>query len=205
MSAPLRALVLGACAVLSFTPAAAQVPPCDEAGWEAVLSAHFEGHRLLAVEDVYKLLHQGVFGSEHAAPDVASASAMLEQEIATLGRTDGGAEPLVEPIAPDGRVVRVHLRPYLAMGGDPERLLVAFLETAASVRGSTDELRCAAEVVDRLAAGRWSAGEWRAFLDRMIAARLPAIHHSEPFEGEYQPAYRVVAGDLLPLLGMPGR
>jgi len=184
---------------------AAQAVACDEEGWEAVVTDHFARYPLLGVEDVYKLLHQGVFGSEHAVPDLASAGAMLDEEIQTLATREGADEPLLEAIAPGGRVVRVHLRPYLAAGGDPEALLVAFLETAAAVRGDADELLCAAEVVERVTGGIWSAGVWHAFVARMLTAGLPMMHHSEPFEAVHRPAYRVVAGDLVPVLGLPGR
>jgi len=182
---------------------AAQSAACDEEGWEAVVAEHLSRYPLLGVEDAYKLLHQGVFGSEHAVPDLASASAMLEEELQGLSAGEGEDEPLLEAIAPRGRVVRVHLRPYLAAGGDTEALLVAFLETAATVRGDAEELLCAAAVVERVTSERWSAGIWRSFVARMAGAGLPMMHHSEPFEAVYRPAYRVVAGDLVPSLAPP--
>jgi hypothetical protein len=194
-----------AAALLTPSGAAAQAPACDRAGWEDVAAAHLARYPLLGVEDAYKLLHQGVFGTEHAAPDLASASAMLQDELRTLDVERNEPAPPVEAIAPEGRVVRVHLRPYVAAGGDPDALVVAFLQTAVTVRGQVDELRCAADVVEHLAGSRWSAGVWRGFIDRMLAAGLPAMHHSEPFEAVYRPAYRVVSSELLPTLEPPSR
>jgi hypothetical protein len=178
---------------------------CDRDGWAEVISVHLTRYPLLGVEDAYKLLHQGVFGAEHAAPDLASAGAMLEEELRALGQAADVPAPLAESIAPGGRVARVHLRPYRAAGGDPEALLVAFVQTAATVRGGIEELRCAVEVVEEAAAGRWAPGVWRDFVGRMIAEGLPAIRHSGPYEAVYRPAYRVVAGDLLPGPAAVGR
>jgi len=175
----------------------AQGPACDEGGWEAVVTDHLARYPLLGVEDAYKLVRQGVFGSEGGGFDVASASAALDEEILMQG--DGRrSEALVEPIAPGGRYVRVHLRPYVAAGGDPEALLVAFLQTAALSGGSMEAFRCVVGVVGSAAASRWSEGVWGTFVERMLQSRLPAIQHSQPFESVYRPAYRVVAGDLLP-------
>lgn len=176
----------------------AQSPSCDRAGWETLLSAHAERYPLMTAEDMSKLIHQGVFGSEHAAPDEASARAGLEDELAALGDVAGANEVPVEPIAPGGAVVRVHLRSFIAAGGDVDALLRAFLGTARAVRGSVADLRCAAGVVPEVDPVRWPPDEWRAFVERWIESGLPAVHHSAAFTSAYAPAYRVVAGSLVP-------
>jgi hypothetical protein len=82
-----------------------------------------------------------VLGSEHAVTNEAAARDWLEREIAGLG--PGPEEPLIDVIACDGRIARVHLRPFLAGGGDPEALLRAFVRTANEHHGSGRELRAA--------------------------------------------------------------
>jgi hypothetical protein len=198
------ALSAVAVTLASAAGAAAQSPGCDQAGWERVIAAHVDRYPLLGVEDAYKLLHQGVFGTGHAAPTLAAARLLLEHELRALDPGKGASEPVAEAISPAG-MVRVHLRPYLAAGGDPEPLLVAFVETAGLVAGGADELRCAAEVVERTVGDRWPMGVWRAFMDRMVEAGLPATHHSEAFVSAYGPAYRVVSADLLRIDGPSGR
>lgn len=145
-------------------------------------------------EDVYKLLHQAVMGSEHAAPNEASARAWLLRELAELG--PGPDEPLVDPIAPGGAIVRVHLRPFAQRNLDTERLLEAFLRTAAGARGSLATLEEALGIAERLA----SAGTLGPRQDEMLGLHLrarqegfPAVHHSREFARLYRPAYRVVA------------
>lgn len=192
----LRVLVL--VAVLCARDVAGQAPSCDRGAWQAILAEHARRYPLMAADDMYKLIHQGVFGSEHAAPDEASARAWLLDELAGLGAAAETSGPAVEPIAPDGAVVRVHLRPFVAGGGDIDALLVAFLGTARSVRGDIAGFRCVAGVVPSIDPLRWPAEEWQALVSDLIERGLPALHHSPAFTEAYAPAYRVVAGSLVP-------
>jgi hypothetical protein len=189
---------------LSATTVAGQSPACDKDAWRSILAEHAVRYPLMTDEDMYKLIHQGVFGSEHAAPDEASARAWLTDELAGLGAGTQAFGPVVESIAPEVAVVRVHLQPFVAGGGDVEALLAAFLETASSVRGDVAEFRCVAEVVPAIDPLRWPLEGWRAFVGDLIARGLPAVHHSTPFNDAYAPAYRVVAGELVAgLIGRP--
>lgn len=183
----------------------AQAVPCDRAGWRAVLAEHAARYPLMAFDDTYKLIHQGVFGSEHAAPDEASARAWLVDEVATIAGTPGAGEATFESIAPGAEVVRVHLRPYLAAGGDAEALLGAFLETAGAIHGSVDEFRCAAVAATDVDPVRWPVAAWSAFVEDRIGEGLPALHHAGPFTEAYAPAYRVVTGELAARLLRDGR
>jgi len=168
-------------------------------GFAAVVLAHLARYPAMRVEDVYKLAHQACLGSEHAVRDRAQAERWLERELAQLG--DGPPEPTIDPIAPDGRIVRVHLRPFLAAGGDASGLLDAFVRTANGFRGSHERLRSAWATVEALAADGSlpvSRTETEAFGRRMNDAGHPAVHHSAAYGAAYRPAYRVVARRFLP-------
>ena len=149
-------------------------------------------------QDMYKLAYQAALGSEHAAPSESAARRWLEMEIAGLG--DGPDEPLLETISPDGRLVRVNLRPYLASGGDLERLLGAFLHTAAAWRG---EMAVLQQYIDwaielaGLAEFSIPPAEMAAFFKCMAEVGFPAAHHSPEYRDAYRPAYRVVMGELM--------
>jgi hypothetical protein len=148
----------------------------------------------LQLADLYKLLHQASMGSEHAVTDEAGARAWLERELATMG--DGPQEPLVDEISPTGEIVRVHLRPYVEAGLDPAELLDAFLRTAREYQGSLEHLKEYGEVADWMASAGllpFLAGHIGEFMDRMEQQGFPAVHHSQIYEREYRPAYRVVA------------
>jgi hypothetical protein len=164
----------------------------ERSAWLAIVTQHARRYPGWDVDDLYKLAMQAALGAEHAAPDAQTARHRLLREIGRLG--PGPDELEVDPISPDGRLARVHLRPFLAAGGDPGELLEAFLATAATHRAAPGRLR-------RL----WSylltaAPDQRAFeraalsecLARYAAAGYPAVHHSPAYSARFRPAYRVV-------------
>ena len=166
--------------------------------WTAVIEGHWGRYPGMQVADLYKLLHQGAMGSEHAVPRAEAARDWMEGELATMG--EGPPEPLVDTIAPAGDHVRIHLRAFVERGGDPDVLLSAFVGTANGDTGSEDSLRCALQTARTMAReGRlpWGEDELARYFDDREADRYPAVHHSEQFESLFRPAYRVVAGSLL--------
>lgn len=190
-------LFLIAALVLS---ANAQTEP-DERGFVAVLAEQARRHPGLEAQDAYKLLMQATLGTEHAAPSEEAALAWLEKEAAALG--DVAGEPLVERITPDGSLVRVHLRPFFAHGGDRKKLARAFAATGRMRFGTRDDLaRRWAAVTEAARAGElpWPAEAMQAWGGKMAEAGWPAVHHSDSFNERFHPAYRVIAGELLPAL-----
>jgi hypothetical protein len=163
-----------------------------------VLKRHFDRYPLMQIEDAYKLIHQACLGSHHLVSDIAQADAQLTQELATL--TDGPPEPTVDPISPDGRIVRVQLRPYVSNGGDPDSLIQAFVRSANEFDGSIDQLRTYWEWFEQdVTSGLLPLAEvpLREFSGRMETLNYPAVHHSEAYRAAYRPAYRVVVLDFL--------
>jgi hypothetical protein len=164
-----------------------------------ILADHARRYPRWAVDDLYKLVHQASMGSEHAAGEEGRTREWLLREMNELRA--GPDEPLVDPISPDGRIVRVHLRPFVACGLDPEPMLQAFLRTAERFSPSVERLVAYAEVAAGLAEEgtlrlpRARIVEW---FDEMRAAGYPAVHHSPGFARSYRPAYRVVSLELLP-------
>ncbi|HTL66292.1 MAG TPA: hypothetical protein VL200_01395 [Lacunisphaera sp.] len=153
----------------------------------------------LKVQDCYKLVFQALLGSEHAAVDEDQARRWLELEVAGMG--PGPAEPLVDPISPDGRMVRVHLRPFVGRHGDLEKLAKAFVQTARAFHGSKKNLSVAwSQVVQLAARGElpFAAADAERFGSARAAEGYPAVHHSQEFNERYRPAYRVIARDFLP-------
>ena len=142
---------------------------CPVAGWlDQLVGAHRSRYPSMENADVAKLLNQATQGSEHAVADSAAADAWMRAEWARMG--DGQAEPLVDTLGIGGRFARVHLRPWRAAGGSPERLTAAFIATA------------------RLAGADTAAA----------CRRYPPTRHSAGYEMRYRPAYRVVAVELIP-------
>lgn len=165
----------------------------------AIIADQLARHPEAEPADLYKLLHQASMGSEHAMTDTAGVRAYLTRELATMG--DGSAEPMVDTIAPGGAIVRIHLRPWVAAGRSTDSLLAAFIATAEAVRGDTGRLGRSLAIAEEMIAGggaRFPVTAWRDLVRRRRAEGYPAVHHSEEYGTAYRPAYRVVAGSLIP-------
>ncbi len=158
-----------------------------------LLTANGKRYPGMKVSDLYKLIHQASLGSEHVDPDLQTARDWLMDELADLG--DGPDEPLIDPISPEGEIVRVHLRPFTRAGHDPERLLEAFVQTSSLYRGSAERLTQFGEAAAAMAAEGllpFAEAEIVTFFREMQSRGFPAAHHSAVFRSLYRPAYRVV-------------
>jgi hypothetical protein len=184
--------------ILAAAPASGsepEQPAVENVGTTMVaFGAHLDDHPLAGAEDLYKFLHQAVFGPGHAIQDRGAAEAWMLREIGGLGPPLDGESPC-EALGGEPPLVRVNLRPFVADGGDPDQLLDAFIASADLVHGTPQRM----EVVLALAAsyvqcaGRGElAPELRSLSADLAARGYPAIHHSEAYAEAYRPAYRVV-------------
>jgi hypothetical protein len=163
-----------------------------------VLRDNIARYPAMQVQDLYKLLHQAAMGSEHAIQDQQAARSWMERELAEMGT--GPDDPLLDPLSPDGQILRLHLRPYLRAGKDPERVLQAFFRTANEWCGSIHTLKMYGKVAAQLAQagiGMIRQDEIRIIFDKMESQGFPAIHHSDVYRRIYRPAYRVVARQFM--------
>ncbi|MBN1562429.1 MAG: hypothetical protein JXA10_01220 [Anaerolineae bacterium] len=164
------------------------------------------------VADIYKLLHQATFGPGHLIDNKRAAREFLEQECDQL--TPSTEAALVENIHPTGAIVRVHLRPYLALGARLNWLLDAFVRAAKQVAGdpavmaarwqqfeSYCETACTSgnaknnstgNVTNKAQAPSLSLREAQLFGKFRAAEGWPAVHHSPTYATAYQPKYRVL-------------
>lgn len=174
-------------------------PAGERTAIDAIVSAELARYPRMAPEDLYKLLHQAAMGSEHAMHDTAGVRSWMVRELATMGTA--GREPLVDTIAPGGAIVRINLRPWVAAGRSTDSLLAAFIATATAYPPDTARLARYLAAADAIvAAGRAPFGvdAWRALVATERGRGFPAIEHSDGYVESYRPAYRVVAGALVP-------
>jgi hypothetical protein len=189
------ALVAFAILVASFASADNDGRPVEDVGSIMVaFGAHLDSHPMAGAEDLYKFLHQAVYGPAHAIANSEDAKAWLERELENLGppRLD---EPPCEKLGGAPPLVRVNLRPFSAGGGDPDLLLQAFVVSANRDRGGRRRMEAVLSLAASYVqcAGR---GELAPELERLSAELseqgYPPIHHSEAYAEAYAPAYRVV-------------
>lgn len=158
-----------------------------------LLQEHLRRYPLMALVDAYKLLHQAALGPAHL---VAAGPALewLAAEAAAL--EPGPADPLVDPVSPDGDLCRVHLRAWVAADLPLPPLAAALVQTAA---GTVPDPKRMARFCDCLAGlcqeglplqGAEQAAAW---LQDRAAAGFPAAHHGDAYRRAYRPAYRVVS------------
>ena len=106
----------------------------------------------------------------------------------------------MDPISPDGRLVRVHLRTYLENGNDIDHLAAAFVDTANTYPAAPDKLAKFCGCLGDLAAAGgipFARDEVESFFADLAARGYPAIRHSQTYRDLYHPAYRVVAVEYI--------
>ena len=170
----------------------------DEIRFGKRLNNQLSQYPKMEIQDLYKLIHQGVMGSEHAVNDEESARSWLLEEINHM--QPGPLEPVVDPISIGGEIVRINLRPYIKAGGDPQALLHAFIRTANEYQGSPREIiKCwnYAEKFARSGDLKYQPDALSDFITLMSDRAYPAVHHSEMYVQNYHPAYRVVVYSIL--------
>jgi hypothetical protein len=167
----------------------------------STLLDHARRYPAWELPDLYKLLHQAALGAEHALTNETRVREWLTRELAELTSEAAPDEPLLDPLSPDGALVRVHLRPFARLGLDPEPLLQAFFRTAQEIQPAPERLIASAELAGQLAQEGllpFDADALTTFFAERKVQGFPAYHHSTAFRQHYQPAYRVIARALLP-------
>lgn len=167
-----------------------------------LIDGHLARHRAMEPRDVYKLLYQGVLGSEHFVASAEDFAARLRAEYEAVFPDEG--EPLREAVRPGGELMRLNLRPFKAGKGDVDRLITACLQTAERTWGTPEELRVAwATFVELCRAGTWEgfpAAEVLAFSAWLEEQGYPPVHHSARYTMAGKPAYRLVCDEFLSYL-----
>lgn len=166
-----------------------------------VLKQHLQRYPDMEAEDIYKLVHQAAMGNGHLFTDTAGAKLYLLNELDEVEADT--TEPLIEPLSPDGRIVRMNLRPFKARGGDADQLFDAMIRSANTFEQRPDDLeRWWTEILDEAEYGTIPSDRTslQALFDRVKAEGFPARHHSETYEVAYQPAYRVLLKEFVPAL-----
>ena len=141
------------------------------------------------------IVSRGTCGMARGAAALVQA---LERELAEM--CTGPDDPLIDPLSPDGQILRVHLRPYIRGGKDPETLLRAFIQTANEWCGSPKKLKEYGAVAARITqagTGLIRREEIEAYFSELEEQEFPAVHHSDVYKRLYRPAYRVVARHYL--------
>ena len=152
-------------------------------------------HRNLGIQDVYKLLFQGVMGVAHILEDRESAWTWLAEEFEGLDASELMEESLLERVSVDGGIVRVNLRPFKRLGLSLERLFEAMLRSAERISADKERfVRLWKSFMGLVKAGKLDYDYERLieFDGTVMAGGYPPVHHSRAYAKANKPAYRVV-------------
>lgn len=177
-----------------------QAPDTIDAAAEAPRSTKelVEFHQRLrpemGVQDVLKLLYQGVFGVEHLLTDTAGVHAYLEKELSGLEAV-GMGELLTEPVSAHTGLVRVNLRPFKHLNLDPELLVQVMFRSAAETKPDTlmfyRQWNAFFDLV-RYGFLKFPMEEAKRWHEIVTGGPPKPVHHTERYRELYHPAYRVV-------------
>jgi hypothetical protein len=184
----------GVVAFSSLGLASQPVPDRGTANAVQALAEELAAHPEMEAADIYKFLHQALFGPGHAITDRSAAAKYLQREISELAEPLE-SEPACTTLGGEPILVRVHLRLFTERGFDADELLDAFVATAREVHGEASQMDAALEVVGEflLKDGRPDLADSLKNLGRLMRSKgYPAVHHSELYRETYRPAYRIV-------------
>ncbi|MFH1940850.1 MAG: hypothetical protein ABIL68_02005 [bacterium] len=151
-------------------------------------------HAGFELEDLYKMVFQATCGGEHLIKNKAKTKKNLFDEWDNLDKVQKG-ESLLEVIDPRGEVLRVNLRVYKKIGGNPRQLFDIFVRSARDFRIDRDRLVRYWEFLMEMAKNEeipFSRDDLEDFLIDVGRKDFPAVHHTKEYVEANQPAYRVV-------------
>jgi hypothetical protein len=161
-----------------------------------LITTHLERYPHMDTLDVYKLLHQAVFGPGQVIKNQKAAREWLERESGLL--KPAAEQVLVESVHPEDEIVRLHLRPYLAEQGSLAQLLVAYAESSWTVQGTFDMMRDYWSSFEAmLQHSKYFNGHFdprNTLLTGKVRAeeKWSNSHHSPQYNHYYKPVYRVL-------------
>lgn len=154
-----------------------------------VLMEHGKKYPVMQPTDAVKLIYQNEFGGGHLIKDENACMDYLYREYESVKKNDSTA--LYESIG--NGLIRVNLSAVKTE--QLEILGRAFIRGAAQHRGTFHRFCAKLEVLKQLTANNYFAFDentLQQYLKAYMAARCPAVSHSEIYRENYHPAYRVI-------------
>lgn len=167
-----------------------------------LLVTHANRYPMMGVQDIYKLLYQGAMGSEHFQDSFVDFEDDLIAEWKDAALDD--TIPVWENIRPDGQIVRFYLAPYKAREGQIGQLLALSYWTTTLYEGNLENLKSSWETFEKLCRDRkwlkFPIEEVEEFGRWLRRSQFPPVHHTELYRQTYQPSYRLLLREFLPVL-----
>ncbi len=166
-----------------------------------LIRIHLARYPEMRLSDVYRLLHQALFGSGEAVSNKKSTREWLEHEWEINPPAQN--VPLLENL--NEKWLRLNLCPYQAAGGRLDPLLEAVLKVGKVPKPPATLMDSAWEAFAALQLEQFSVREVAMFGRVYAAQGWPNMPHSPEYIRAYRPAYRVLtANEAHAILGLQG-
>ena len=152
----------------------------------------YAGTRL---QDIYKNFFQDYFGPGHIIPDAAAAKKYLQEELDACTETAGVA---VEPAGSEGNFYRVNLSVVKEKKIPFNLFLDAFIESANDVIAPppavwTAQWNHIIRIIDNLQLNIPDYEADKERLNNLLAEGKYVVHHSDTYEEQHKPHYRIIS------------
>jgi hypothetical protein len=178
--------------------------PDDSGNLLKLLKQHLGWYPLMEPVDIYKLLYQGVMGSEHlmAAPEEFK----LQLELEMNGLKGDPTERWLEPVNADETILRLNLRACKDRQLNLDLLIPALLRTGDMCIGSQTILQKTwvkfIELCETGQINQFSTDTVYGFGGWLVEMAFPPVHHSDSYRRAYQPAYRLISVKFISEIGL---
>jgi len=162
-----------------------------------IIITQFNMYPKMEVTDLFKIVYLAAMGNKHLLKDKSKAYKYLKYEFKNIEASD--SEPLYEEISPDGRFVRVNLRPYKAKEWYIDDLFEIMLKTANYYDESIKKLNNYCYYLlefQKQGIIPFSKKSINLIILEMKKNYYKPFHHSKEYKRNYDPAYRIVSFDL---------
>ncbi|MBL7066356.1 MAG: hypothetical protein ISS29_00645 [Candidatus Marinimicrobia bacterium] len=162
--------------------------------WESLIKMHLMHYPDMQVDDIYKLVYQGVLGPGHLGTDFQKILNYLNREMSQTEATQ--QIKLVENIAPDSSYIRINLKRFKYDGLSSDKLAAIITKSARNSPENIEPFRDIwIGIAKRVESGKLSIdqGAFAKFNQYIIENNYPVIHHSRDYIEKYSPSYRVVS------------
>ncbi len=158
-----------------------------------LIELHRRTHPGFGVEDLAKLVYQGVFGADHLLSDPDRFAREFLEEWRWVDERAFPGEPLFEPVDPRGRIYRLNLRPAKRRGVSPDALLDVLLSQPRLGADPAEFWERWRMVVELAAEGAipFAPARLRGY-GEMLAETGIVPRHSAAYRRANRPRYRLI-------------
>ena len=162
-----------------------------------LLILHYQTHKKLQIEDIFKYLYQSTFGCEHMISSLENVIARITKEYDNIC-FDNNFE--IEQL--DGTYSRVplsYLNKDLSINTLSKLFFLSSKKETAKTEALIQKLKIAKDLVNEKLLP-FSKDDFEKAVEEWALIGYPAVHHSDIFREEYQPSYRVISNDYITFL-----